>query len=199
VGLPPKQDNDGPSLVPLLRDVDADWPHVSLTHLAEPGSYGLSGERWRYIHYANGDEELYDCQTDPHEWTNLATASEQSARLKRLRRLAPQTFAPLVPPKDESLPKLKWHPADEESAPPSKPDGGTFEVVFFNLRSTPVNLFWMDRQGEPKSYGTIAAGERQRQRTRPGAVWLVTDVEGRRLGHFIVDDRRAQARIPEKE
>jgi hypothetical protein len=29
-------------------------------------------EDWRYIRYANGDEELYDERSDPYEWTNLA-------------------------------------------------------------------------------------------------------------------------------
>ncbi len=156
-GLPRKSDNDGPSIVPLLGNPDADWPYVSVTHLAEPGSYGLSAERWRYIHYAGGDEELYDCQTDPHEWTNLAGGEEHAAKLEKLRALAPQTFAPRVPPKDSSLPKLKWH-ATEGQAPPSKPDGNTFDIVLLNKREDPVNLYWMDRQGEPKSYGSIAAG-----------------------------------------
>ena len=56
-GLPAKSDNDGPSLVPLLRDPQAAWPHVSITFLAQPGSYGLSAERWRFVHYTNGDED----------------------------------------------------------------------------------------------------------------------------------------------
>lgn len=28
--------------------------------------------RWRYIRYSDGSEELYDHESDPHEWTNLA-------------------------------------------------------------------------------------------------------------------------------
>ncbi len=64
-GLPANPEHDGPSLVPLLRDTSAGWPHVSVTCLGQPGSYGLSGEHWRLIHYANGDEELYDIELDP--------------------------------------------------------------------------------------------------------------------------------------
>ena len=198
-GLPRKPDNDGPSIVPLLKDSEADWPHVSITHLSEPGSYGLSAERWRYIHYANGDEELYDCHRDPYEWTNLAAEADHGAKLDEFRALAPQTFAPRVPPKDESLPKLSWHAAAQSSAKASKPDGNSFDVVFVNRRKLPVTLYWMDRQGKPKLYGTIASGQRKRQSTRPGAVWLVTDSTDRPLGHFVVDDRRAQAVIPEDE
>jgi choline-sulfatase len=196
--LPNKPDNDGPSLVPLLRDSKADWPHVSVTHLSDPGSYGLSAERWRYIHYANGDEELYDCQTDPYEWTNLAAAAEHAAKLEELRSLAPQTFARREPPKDESLPKLKWHPASDAKAPASKPDGSPFDVVFINHREDPVTLHWMDRQGNPKSYGVIASGKRKRQSTRPGAVWFIADPSTMPLGYFVIGDRSAQAVIPDE-
>ncbi len=197
-GLPPKPDNDGPSIVPLLDDPQADWPHVSITHLSEPGSYGLSAERWRYIHYAGGDEELYDCQADPHEWNNLASEGQHGAKLKELRALAPNTFARRIPPKDSSLPRLKWHAA-EGPVPPSKPDGNKFDIVLLNKREDPVNLYWMDRQGEPKSYGSIAAGWRIHRSTRPGAVWLITDPENRPLGYFVVGDRAALAVIPEDE
>ena len=197
-GLPAKPGNDGPSIVPLLDNPHGDWPHVSVTHLAEPGSYGLSTERWRYIHYAGGDEELYDCQADPHEWNNLAGEAEHATRLAQLRALAPQTFAPRVPPKDGSLPKLKWH-ANDKLAPPSKPDGKTFDIVLVNKREDPVNLYWMDRHGKPKSYGSIAAGWRIHRSTRPGAVWFITDSQNKPLGYFVVGDRAALASIPEDE
>ena len=198
-GLPQKPDNDGPSIVPLFRDTEADWAHVSITYLGEPGSYGLSAERWRYIHYANGDEELYDCHTDPYEWTNLAAVADHAAKLNELRELAPQTFARLLPPKDESLPKLKWHAVRESPAPASKPDGGTFDIVLLNQREDPVNLFWMDRKGNPKPYGSIASGWRIHRSTRPGAVWLITDPMNESLGYFVVGDRSALAVIPEEK
>jgi arylsulfatase A-like enzyme len=198
-GLPKKSENDGPSLVPLLRDSKSEWKHVSVTHLSEPGSYGLSAEGWRYIHYANGGEELYNTKADRYEWKNLATNSEYAARLRELRSLAPQEFAKFVPAKDESLPKLKWQVATKTKTPASKPDGKTFDVVFTNWRSKPVQIFWMDRKGQPKPYGAIAAGKRKRQNTRPGAVWLITDASDQPLGHFTVGDRRAQAVIPAKK
>ncbi len=38
--------------------------------------WSVRTERWRYIRYNNGREELYDHDADPHEWTNVATAPE---------------------------------------------------------------------------------------------------------------------------
>ena len=97
-GLPAKQGIDGNSLVPLLRDPDADWPHVALTHLHDPGNYSISGERFRYIRYHDGGEELYDIATDPHEWTNLAGDPTHAETLKKMRALAPS--------KDEIKPRV---------------------------------------------------------------------------------------------
>ncbi|MDP4721183.1 MAG: sulfatase [Akkermansiaceae bacterium] len=94
-GIPGKPDNSGPDLLPLLKDPESAWDFVSITHLATPGSYGLSARGWRYIHYAGGDEELYDIAKDPFEWVNLAGKTEHKDKLTELRRMAPTEFAPL--------------------------------------------------------------------------------------------------------
>jgi arylsulfatase A-like enzyme len=195
-GLPAKSDNHGPSLVPLLEDPAADWNHVSITHLGEPGTFGLSAQGWRYLHYANGDEELYDVRNDPYEWTNLAADSKHTDKLAELRALAPKKFAPLTPPRDETLPRLKWIALNGSPAPASKPDGNAFDVVFINRHKASVDLFWMNRQGQPKLYGEIETGDRKRQRTRPGAVWLITNKDNEPLGYFSVGDRSSRAVVP---
>jgi hypothetical protein len=156
----------------LCEQPRADWPHVSITHLSEPGSYGLSTERWRYIHYDNGDEELYDCQSAPCEWTNLAESPDHTEKLKELRSLGPKTFAPRVPPKDESLPRLKWHAAGRSSIPASQPDGSTFDIVLLNQHKDQVKLYILDPEGK-KSRGSIPTGWRVRRSTQPGSIWLV--------------------------
>jgi arylsulfatase A-like enzyme len=70
-GLPPRGGLDGHSLVPLLKDANAPrpWPAIT-TH--NRGNHSVRSERWRYIRYADGTEELYDHRNDPHEWKNLA-------------------------------------------------------------------------------------------------------------------------------
>jgi arylsulfatase A-like enzyme len=198
-GLPAKGGNDASSLVPLLKDADARWDHVSVTHLGTPGSYGLSAEDWRYIHYANDDEELYHIADDPYEWSNLAQVPDHVKKLEELRAKAPREFAALVTPKMESLPNLAWQAMTDNVAPQSKPEGGKFDVIFINNRQTDVELFWIDAIGKPKSYGQIAAGKQQRQQTRPGAVWMIGTVVGdQSLGYFEVGDRTARAVIPGK-
>lgn len=40
--------------------------------------WSLRTERWRYIRYNDGAEELYDHKNDPREWTNLADDPEHA-------------------------------------------------------------------------------------------------------------------------
>jgi arylsulfatase A-like enzyme len=195
-GLPDKEDNDGHSLVPLLRDPNAGWPHPSITYLSRPGAYSISTEDWRYIRYEEGDEELYNTAADRYEWSNLAEKPEYAAQLERMRALAPATFTPYVEPLDSSLPALRWQTLEGGAAPPSRPDGNPFDVVFINHRSEEVELFWVNREGGLQSYGLIAAESgRRSQQTRPGAVWLIADTSGNHLGYFRVGDRAARADI----
>ena len=79
--FPARPDLEGHSLVPLLKDATAprEWPAIT-TH--NQGNHAIRSERWRYIRYADGSEELYDMHADPNEWLNLA-ADPQFANVKR--------------------------------------------------------------------------------------------------------------------
>ncbi len=201
-GLPPTSNPNASrrSLVPLLRDPRSDWPHAAVTQLGTPGTFSISHGTWRYIRYSDGGEELYDIAADPHEWTNLLHREPKpghQARLAELRAFAPKDPAPIPEVPLASLPSLQWHPASDKATPPSKPDGNPFEVTFQNHREQPVELFWMSPNGEAKSYGLIQPAKTRSQQTRPGAVWQIRSADSRPLGHFIIGDRAAKAKIPE--
>jgi arylsulfatase A-like enzyme len=87
---------DGASLVPLLRDPLRAWNQPALTTHGL-GNHALRNERWRYIRYADGSEELYDMQADPNEWKNLA-GDVQFADVKRdLAKWLPKVSAKPAP------------------------------------------------------------------------------------------------------
>jgi len=199
--LAPSPLHDGPSLVPLLGAGDSDWPHPSVTHLHDPGSFGLSDESWRYIRYSNGEEELYDLKKDPYEWNNLAMDDGSESQLQRLREKAPSKFAKLFEPNLSELTNLTWEALDPHENPPSSsPQGTSFAVRFANRSKRMVELFWIDPQGNPKPYGRIKPGEVKNQRTRIGAVWMVAQANGlkekRAKGFFRIEHARAKAEIP---
>ena len=91
--LPRRDELQGESLVPLLQDVDADWKHVALTTYQQ-NNHAVRTLRWRYIRYADGSEELYDHDRDPHEWHNLAADPEHAAVMGDLRQRLPAVNVP---------------------------------------------------------------------------------------------------------
>jgi arylsulfatase A-like enzyme len=95
-GLPRKEGLDGISVVPQLRDPAAPRERPALT-TANPGNHGIRSERWRYIRYANGSQELYDHSRDPHEWSNLAGRPEYASVIADLARWIPREEAPHAP------------------------------------------------------------------------------------------------------
>ena len=58
-----------------------------------PGEYAIINRDWRYIRYGEDGEELYDVQSDPNEWTNLAARPEHENLKTQMRELAPKSFA----------------------------------------------------------------------------------------------------------
>jgi arylsulfatase A-like enzyme len=92
-GVPPKSDVDGKSLVPLLKDPGAAWETpVVTTH--KFGNHSVRSERWRYIRYKDGTEELYDHDKDELEWTNLAGDPKYTEVKEKLACWLPKTNMP---------------------------------------------------------------------------------------------------------
>ncbi|WPJ97813.1 sulfatase [Coraliomargarita algicola] len=69
--LPTNVINQGRSLVPLLKAPTTEWPYPAITGWKE-NSFSILNERYRYIRYGDGSEELYDHQNDLNEFTNMA-------------------------------------------------------------------------------------------------------------------------------
>lgn len=82
-GLPAKEEVGGESLLPLLKNPAVRTDRAVVTAF-DPGNHALSTRDWRYLRYNNGEEELYDMRSDPHEWKNLARDADHQTRLKEL-------------------------------------------------------------------------------------------------------------------
>jgi len=94
-GLPVNSTLEGTSLVPLLKDPKAKRNPTLSTYLA--GNHAVVSERWRYILYSDGGEELYDRQADPGEFTNMAGKREFVSVKAELAKFAPKTSVPAKP------------------------------------------------------------------------------------------------------
>ncbi len=105
---------DGHSVRPFLEDPQAgtwEGPEGALSMLfvgdsikqfseaerweLENQHWTLRTERWRYIRYNDGSEELYDHETDPREWTNLADSPEHAAIKKTLNKKMMNMIGPM--------------------------------------------------------------------------------------------------------
>jgi len=95
-GLDSRDDLEGISLVPQLRDAGAPRERPAVTSHNQ-GNHSVRSERWRYIRYADDSEELYDHDSDPHEWTNLASAAEFANVKVAMRRWLPAIDANPAP------------------------------------------------------------------------------------------------------
>jgi N-acetylglucosamine-6-sulfatase len=96
-GATPDRVLDGLSLVPALADPGSPWHAEALLELWSEGDSvsfrGLRAGSWKYLRYDNGEQELYDLGSDPHELDNLAASPAHSVPLAelsaRLDALAP--------------------------------------------------------------------------------------------------------------
>ncbi|MBK8978880.1 MAG: sulfatase [Planctomycetes bacterium] len=79
---------DGISLLPWLATPDAARDRPAITTIYSHNN-SVCDDRYRYIRYADGSEELYDRRVDPHEFDNLIERAKSDAALQEVvRRLA---------------------------------------------------------------------------------------------------------------
>ncbi|MBU3665933.1 MAG: sulfatase [Chthoniobacterales bacterium] len=95
-GIPAPAHLEGYDLSQLLINPSAEWKHPAITTHG-PNNHAIRTEGWRYIRYANGDEELYDEISDPLEYTNLAKSEKHADRRAELQAMLPAENVPAVP------------------------------------------------------------------------------------------------------
>jgi arylsulfatase A-like enzyme len=95
-GLRANEALEGVSLLPLLKDPKAKWDRPALTTYGR-NNHSVRSERWRYIRYRDGSEELYDHGSDEMEWTNVAAEPKCADVKKDLARWLPKVNAKDAP------------------------------------------------------------------------------------------------------
>ena len=94
-GLKAPAQLDGLNLKPQLDDPNTERKEPVLTS-SYYGNHAIRTKRWRYIHYKDGAEELYDHKVDPDEFKNLASNPEYNIIKKSLAKHLPKNAAPEV-------------------------------------------------------------------------------------------------------
>jgi arylsulfatase A-like enzyme len=96
-GLEAPDHVDGRSLLPLLKDPDAKWESTAITGLTSkhglPDEWlpyiSIRNEMGRYTRYTDGQEEFYDSNKDPHEWTNEINNPKYEKVIAKMRSMVP--------------------------------------------------------------------------------------------------------------
>jgi iduronate 2-sulfatase len=83
-GAPIPESVQGKSLAPVLNDPAASVHEAAWSYTK--GGNALRTDRWAYMRYEDGSEELYDMQADPGQYTNLASDAGHAPTVEDLRR-----------------------------------------------------------------------------------------------------------------
>ena len=210
-GLPANPANDAPSFLPLLKNKKAPWLGGVVTQLeAHTGDFAVSGDEWRYLHYADGGEELYHTPKDPYEWTNLAQDPRYAGELAKLRAFSPK-FTPKAqavfdhmparkpyPPLPAGAPApepLAWHDASAP-APESHPTKHGVQITFANHHPTTVRLHLAVANGSRELQAELFPEAEESYPAFEGSVWVVVDASGQTLGHVVAGAANGRTIIP---
>jgi arylsulfatase A-like enzyme len=87
---------EGLDISPLLKDPNKSWDQPALTTFHR-NNHSYRSEKWRYIRYSDGSEELYDHEADPNEWKNVAQDPKHTEVKQQFLKQGPKTNAPELP------------------------------------------------------------------------------------------------------
>jgi arylsulfatase A-like enzyme len=94
--FPKKEGIEATDITALLKNPTFAWNHPSVTTMGR-GNHTVRTEQWRYIRYSDNLEELYDHNTDPNEWHNLAGDAKYAGTKRKLSAWIPKTNAAPAP------------------------------------------------------------------------------------------------------
>lgn len=103
---------EGRSIVPLLKNPQETWDFPAIT-TQDFKNHAVRTDNWRYIHYANGDEELYNDANDQYEYKNLALKKKYADKKSELAKWLPKHDTPGLPMTREN--KIKRSAAKSKS------------------------------------------------------------------------------------
>jgi choline-sulfatase len=88
--LPKPTGLEGHSLIPLMQGTEDGSTRYALSENYRGGFAGrmIRTPKWKYFFYTNGDEYLYDMESDPGEEHNLANNPERKALVAELKQKA---------------------------------------------------------------------------------------------------------------
>jgi arylsulfatase A-like enzyme len=92
--VPPENQLEGKDLSVLMKKSEVKGFETTLTTFGFK-NYAVRSERYRYIVYADGSEELYDHQNDKWEWTNLAGNAAFDDIKKKMSKDIPTQHEPI--------------------------------------------------------------------------------------------------------
>ena len=92
-GLPASKQAEGRSLAPLLKDPKAAWECPAVMTMGR-GNHAVRSDRWRYIRYSDGSEELYDHRKDPWELRNVAKEARYAKIIEKHKQWLPEKEVP---------------------------------------------------------------------------------------------------------
>ena len=160
-----------PGLAALLTEVfgDRDWRYtqaVTRTHL---------------VHLQGFDSEA----SPKFEWSpELIELTEFHQQLRDPSSDGDGRWVNLEKQNLSSLPSLKSGDNDPETA-----------VLFVNGTETEIAYYWVDYEGNEKSYGKIAPDAFVNHQTYIGHVWLIKDVNGNNIAVFRAEERTGRALV----
>jgi iduronate 2-sulfatase len=109
--LPAPANLEGTSFVPLLKDPTRQWKTAAFTCVSRPLERGdtkfgdlhtlgrtMFDGRWRYTQWHDGTVELYDHESDPLEYNNLAGDSRSSEQLTTMKQRLRDGWKAALPP-----------------------------------------------------------------------------------------------------